>query len=72
MSAHDGPKNREMMNFAALDGVRCLSCLAVILFHVHFVDGGFFFPSTQSCMQEIRHIPVAGRLFFDVSFHMYV
>jgi peptidoglycan/LPS O-acetylase OafA/YrhL len=71
MSA-DGPTNRGMMNFAALDGVRCLGCLAVILFHVHFMEGGFFFPSTHSCMQEIRHIPVAGRLLFDVSFHMYV
>ena len=56
-----------MLNMSVLDGVRCLTCLSVMLLHVHYVFGGIFFPSTHWRMLEIHKVPVVGSLIFSVS-----
>ena len=58
------------LNLTHLDGVRCLACFAVVFYHVHFVHGAFFFLSTESCFRDLRHWPILGNLFFEVSWHM--
>jgi len=57
------------LNLFCLDGFRCLVCFAVVLFHVHFVHGSFFYLSTEPCFAAIRQLPF-GNLLFDYSFQM--
>jgi peptidoglycan/LPS O-acetylase OafA/YrhL len=59
-------------NLSALDGIRCLVSLLVVLVHVQFFIGGFFFPSTSWCMKDIQSTPIAGMLLFKSSLHMSV
>lgn len=65
----DGP-HRRALDLSVLDGLRCLSCLSVVFLHVHYFYGGVFFPSSSWCMQRLYFLPVVGKLFFSVSFHM--
>ena len=58
------------LNLTCLDGFRCLACMAVVFYHVHFVHGVLFFLSTESCLRYLRHLPILGNLFFEVSWHM--
>lgn len=59
-----------MMNLATLDGLRCLATFAVILYHTFWSFGVLFIPSTYSCMQSFRNIPLLGPTLFNVSFQM--
>jgi len=60
------------LNLACLDGIRCLACFAVVFYHVHWVHGSFFFPSTFPCFAAMRNtsIRVIGDWFMEVSWHM--
>ena len=58
------------LNLTHLDGVWCLACFAVVFYHVHFVHGALFFLSTERCFRDLRHWPILGNLFFEVSWHM--
>jgi peptidoglycan/LPS O-acetylase OafA/YrhL len=58
------------LNLSCLDGMRCLACLAVVFYHVHFFHGALFFLSTEPCFAAMRQTPIVGNLFFEISWHM--
>lgn len=58
------------LNMSSIDGLRCLGTLSVILYHVCYVHGDFFYLSSSPYWQSFRSLPFIGPAFFNVSFHM--
>jgi hypothetical protein len=64
----ENPAAMSLTNLAALNGLRCLGSLSVVLFHTLYVFGGLFSPS--GCLQHCRNIPFLSKTVFNISFQM--
>lgn len=58
-------------NLHVLNGIRCLSSLLVIMFHVHYVYGGSILVRTLSCYQSVfQFIPYITMYVFRITWQM--